>query len=250
MEILYLRAFFGKGLSQVDNPYYSHIIRWEDTARTKRFFSNEQQQAIEQRKIENLPVPIPSDFMKWHPLHRAQYLEITVFLSQYLLSSQGDRVAMANSVEGRFPFLDYRVVEFCNRLPPGLKLRGLTEKYLLKRLARRWLPDDIWRRPKRPYRAPIHRSFFNPVAAEYVYDLLSDDALLDAGLFKPAAVRQLASKVENGASLAKPMIWLWLVLSHHNWSTRNLSKVIKPRRHFQLTMMLRYASVTQNEQEL
>ena len=73
----------------------------------------------------------------------------------------------ANSVEGRFPFLDHRVVEFCNRLPPNLKLRGLTEKYLLKRLASEWIPDDIWRRPKRPYRAPIHKSFFDGGAAAY-----------------------------------------------------------------------------------
>ncbi|HXJ55473.1 MAG TPA: asparagine synthase-related protein, partial [Verrucomicrobiae bacterium] len=72
-----------------------------------------------------------------------------------------DRVAMAHSVEGRFPFLDYRVVEFCSRLPADLKLRGLTEKYLLKKLGERWLPQEIWRRRKRPYRAPIHRSFFN-----------------------------------------------------------------------------------------
>ena len=106
-------------------------------------------------------------FREWDALAQAQYLEIKIFLSQYLLSSQGDRMAMAHAVEGRFPFLDYRLVAFCNQLPANLKLRGLTEKYLLKQLGRKWLPPEIWQRPKRPYRAPIHRSFFNEAAPDY-----------------------------------------------------------------------------------
>ena len=81
--------------------------------------------------------------------------------SPYLLSSQGDRMAMAHSVEGRFPFLDHRVIEFCNRLPPTLKLHGLTEKALLRVAVSDWLPAEIVAGPKRPYRAPIHRSFFD-----------------------------------------------------------------------------------------
>ena len=82
----------------------------------------------------------PDAFDRWGPLQQAQYLETTILLSQYLLSSQGDRMAMAHSVEGRFPFLDHRVVEFANQLPPSLKLNGLTEKYLLKEVSREWLP--------------------------------------------------------------------------------------------------------------
>ena len=92
-------------------------------------------------------------------------LEITIFLSQYLLSSQGDRMGMAHSIEGRFPFLDVRAGRILQRLPPRLKLRCLREKWLLKKAAQPWLPDAIRRRPKRPYRAPIHRSFFNALHA-------------------------------------------------------------------------------------
>jgi asparagine synthase (glutamine-hydrolysing) len=105
------------------------------------------------------------------------------------------------------------VVEFCNRLPPRLKLRGLTEKHLLKQLAREWLPDEIWRRPKRPYRAPIHRSFF-PLASggsagecdstlDYVRKLLSPERVKATGLFKPAAVSHLVRKVERGMRLSE-----------------------------------------------
>ena len=59
-------------------------------------------------------------------------------------------------VEGRFPFLDHRVVEFCNTLPASLKIHGLREKPILKRSAQGLLPTQIWRRHKQPYRAPIH----------------------------------------------------------------------------------------------
>ncbi|MFO1156150.1 MAG: asparagine synthase C-terminal domain-containing protein [Rhodospirillales bacterium] len=145
----------------------------------------------------------PPDFDGWEPLHQAQYLEITTFMSPYLLSSQGDRMTMANAVEGRFPFLDHRVIDFCNRLPPRLKLRGLTEKYLLKQLSRRWLPEEIWQRPKRPFRAPIHRSFFNDARLDWVEEMLAPERIAAYGLFKPAAVRQLRAKVEAGGRLGE-----------------------------------------------
>jgi len=110
---------------------------------------------------------------------------------------------MAHSVEGRFPFLDPRVVEFCAQLPSNLKLRGLTEKYLLKTLARQWLPQEIWRRPKRPYRAPIHRSFFSRPAQEYVRELLSPDELRRAGWFNPAAVGLLVKRIDEGRPIGE-----------------------------------------------
>jgi asparagine synthase (glutamine-hydrolysing) len=200
---VFLSAFFGEGLTQVEAPHYSHMVRWKNNSRTRRFFSEALHQAAGQENGLAHQIPYPPGFSDWHPLHKAQYLEASIFLSQYLLSSQGDRVAMANSVEGRFPFLDYRVVEFCNRLPPHLKLRHLTEKYLLKRLAREWLPDEIWQRPKRPYRAPIHRSFFAPQVAPQTRELLSEANLRASGYFKPGAVQQLVAKCEQGARLSE-----------------------------------------------
>lgn len=197
----YLAAFFGIGLNETDSSDYSHSPRWRTTNRTKRFFSMETVQAV--RESASQMPHIPDNFNKWDPLHRAQYLEITIFLSQYLLSSQGDRVAMANSIEGRFPFLDHRLVEFCNRLPPTLKLRRLTEKYLLKQVSREWLPTDICDRPKQPFRAPIHRSFFNDSRLDYVQDLLSPAAIASVGLFDPTTVRQLIAKLNRGLPLSE-----------------------------------------------
>lgn len=199
----YLGAFFGAGLAEVDKPDYSHAIRWRNTARTKRFFSEELQQILGLENLDGNLSLYPQDLQKWSPLSKAQYLEITIFLSQYLLSSQGDRVAMAHSVEGRFPFLDTRVVEFCNNLPADLKLLGLTEKYLLKKLAREFVPTEIWQRTKRPYRAPIQKSFFNQNTPDYVRELLSPQWLKSSGLFSPNAVEQLLRKAKDGKKLSE-----------------------------------------------
>ena len=198
----YVKAFFGMGLTDVDSRGYSHSLRWRTTARGKRFFSEEMRQATAAGDGDLAPF-YPDGFDRWDPLQQAQYLETTILLSQYLLSSQGDRMAMAHSVEGRFPFLDHRVVEFGNRLPPSLKLNGLTEKYLLKEISREWLPAEISDRPKQPYRAPIHRAFFNDSPPDYVEELLSSSAIEQSGYFSPRAVEQLVSKLERGLPLGE-----------------------------------------------
>jgi asparagine synthase (glutamine-hydrolysing) len=200
----YLASFFGEGLSEVNTPDYSHAIRWRTTRRSRRFFSEDIRQELEATSSTTLDrIAYPDGFMSWHPLSRAQWLEAKIFLAQYLLSSQGDRPAMAHSVEGRFPFLDYRLVEFCNKLPAELKLFRLKEKYLLKKLARKLLPEEIGQRPKRPYRAPIHRSFFNPNTPNWVRELLSIRVIRNGGLFKPESVSQLVNKLEAGKPLGE-----------------------------------------------
>jgi len=146
---------------------------------------------------------LPSSFSQWEPLQRAQFLEITFFFSQYLLASQGDRVAMANSVEGRFPFLDIRLVEWCNRLPAKLKLKGLEEKWLLREVGRDWLPSEIWQRVKRPYRAPIHRSFFHEHSRSMCENGFRRKPCGEWASFKPAAVNKLVVKVSRGAALGE-----------------------------------------------
>jgi len=202
--VAYLAAFFGEGLGNTDSPGYSHSIRWRTTSRAKRFFSGDARTAIESEVRARDQHPwYPDGFGSWDPLHQAEFLEISVFLSQYLLSSQSDRVSMAHSVEGRFPFLDHRVVEYCNNLPPTMKLWGLTEKYLLKQISRQWLPEEICQRPKRPFRAPIHRSFFSGTWLDYLEELLSTSSLEATGLFNPLAVGQLKSKLERGQSLGE-----------------------------------------------
>ncbi|MBL9126020.1 MAG: asparagine synthase (glutamine-hydrolyzing) [Verrucomicrobiales bacterium] len=196
----YLAAFFGARLTETDAADFSHAIRWKNSRRTLRFFRPE-------HPTPNAGLPdrltIPEKFLAWDPLQRAQYLESTLFLSGYLLAAQGDRVAMAHSVEGRYPFLDPEVVGFCSRLPARYKLRGLREKWLLRRLARTRVPDSILRRRKRPYRAPIHRSFATTAGTEYVAESLSEKAIAEAGVFRPEAVARLEARRREGAVLGE-----------------------------------------------
>jgi asparagine synthase (glutamine-hydrolysing) len=200
----YLASFFGARLTEVGAHDYSHAVRWRNTRRIQRFFSAELSARIARQTKPLLDsVALPARFRTWSVLERAQYLEVTTFLSPYLLSSQGDRVAMAHSVEGRFPFLDYRLVEFCGGLSQRLKLPALRDKYLLRSLGRKLLPQEICNRPKKPYRAPIHRSFFNSRAAAYVRELLSESSLREAGLFHIEAVTKLVAKIDQVQTLSE-----------------------------------------------
>ena len=197
----FLMAFFKRDLTATDATFYSHAIRWNNATRLQRFMLDPNAAG---KHLEEELVPIPRGFKTWSHFGQAQYLEIVTFLSPYLLSSQGDRVAMGHSVEGRFPFLDYRLVEFCGRLPTRYKMRGLREKWLLRQVGRKLLPPEIWTRRKRPYRAPIQRSFFGADGATaYAQELLSERAIQEAGLFNPQAVAQLVRKAASGAQLSE-----------------------------------------------
>ena len=104
---------------------------------------------------------------------------------------------MANSVEGRFPFLDRDVVDFSNALPSRHKLFGLKEKYLLKRAFADLVPDEIIHRPKQPYRAPDAASFFTPDGPAWFDDLMSERAITAAGVFNPSVVSGLLAKCKR-----------------------------------------------------
>ena len=100
----YLEAFFGNGLAETSDPVYSHLPRFRTTAGAKVFFSNTLLESIRgYDAIAELRESLPAEFGRWHPLSQAQYLETAHLLPGYILSSQGDRVAMANAVECRFP---------------------------------------------------------------------------------------------------------------------------------------------------
>jgi len=122
-----------------------------------------------------------------HPLHRGLYLGARVMLPGLLLQAKGDRVAMNSSVETRYPFLDEDVFAFAARLHPRWKLRGLCDKYLLRRLARRRLPADVARRPKAIFRAPFD-VFHAEQMPPFVDQLLSEESLRRTGWFDPQAV--------------------------------------------------------------
>ncbi|MFN7024090.1 MAG: asparagine synthase (glutamine-hydrolyzing) [Pseudorhizobium sp.] len=190
----YLAAFFGAGKDAPEDPLFSHRPRFRSTAAAKIFYSDDLKARLSgYDAAEELASRLPTEFGRWHPLHQAQYLEARFLLPGYILSSQGDRMAMAHGVEGRFPFLDHRLVEFASALHPEAKLKGLEEKHILRRVAKDLLPADVVRRPKQPYRAPDSSSFFTPEPA-YARELLDVEQIKAGGLFNPIAVAKLRQK--------------------------------------------------------
>jgi asparagine synthase (glutamine-hydrolysing) len=192
----FLKSFFGAGLDRAEDPFFSHRIRWENTARTKTFFSDDLRAQIgDDNPWERLQEWLPDACPSWDSLSRAQYLEMILFMSNYLLSCQGDRVAMAHGVEVRPPYLDHRIIEFMGRVPPKWKILGLDEKYILKKTFQGLVPENILARAKHPYRAPIKSSLLKG-GMEWAEDMLSERFLKEAGLFDPQKVKRLVRKLE------------------------------------------------------
>lgn len=185
--------FWKIGMQNTNDPFYSHERRWNTAATLQRFLTADIRDA---GGAVAAPITLPEAFAKFDPLNRAQYTEMAIFFPQYLLSAQGDRMLMANGVEGRFPFLDNRVMEYCCRIPAVQLLPGLNEKAVLKEIGRDIVPEVILRRPKQPYRAPDALCFVGPDAPAWVSEVLAPETLVSSGLFIPEMVSGLASKLE------------------------------------------------------
>lgn len=191
----FARAFFGRHLDPTD-PALSHRPRWDTSAALLAMTAPHHDWGAD--VTGELLGRLPPSHSDWDPLSRAQWLEMATLLPGYILASQGDRMLMAHSVEGRFPFLDHRVVEFANRLPARHKLLGLDEKHILKAAFADLVPSQIRTRPKQPYRAPDAVSFVGGEAAPWVAAVTDPDAVAAAGIFTPSIVAALLDKCRRG----------------------------------------------------
>jgi asparagine synthase (glutamine-hydrolysing) len=134
---------------------------------------------IDKRRIGNL-----------HVLNKRAYIDYKIRLVDHLVSDHGDRMAMANSVEVRYPFLDKDLIEFSTKLPPELKLKDLTEKYILKQLASRFVPKQVFQREKFHFIAP-GSPYLLQKNIDYVNDILSYDFIKRQGYFDADEVERL-----------------------------------------------------------
>lgn len=196
-----LRQFYGIGLDAPGAADFSHQIRWTNSGRVGRFFSDDLLGRVRGHDPgSDLIASLPPRVLSWRPLARAQYIEMQTLLTGYLLSAQGDRMLMGNSVEGRFPFLDHRLIELAARLPERLKLRGLTEKHVLRRIAGGRLPARVTQRVKFPYRAPIAEALVGIDAPANIRQLFDPDAIDRVGVFSGEKVRRMAAKLSTAAT--------------------------------------------------
>lgn len=193
-----------QGLDRAQERLFSHGLRWSKIARLQHYFLPEVYAQFVPDMIEHrVEQHLPGNFDQWHWAAKAQTLEVLTFMTPYLLGSQGDRVAMAHAVEGRFPFLDHRLIELTNSFPASFKLRTLRQdKYILRHFALSRLPATVAQRPKVPYRAPV-QDIVRATTSEYVDDVLSPEALRSVGLFAPEMAQRLLNKIRSGVSFSE-----------------------------------------------
>jgi asparagine synthase (glutamine-hydrolysing) len=126
----------------------------------------------------------------------------------------GDRMSMACSLEVRSPFVDPRVVEFAASLPADMKLRGRRLKYLLRRVAKRYLPPEIIRRPKQGFGFPVGMWMQRDMRA-LVEDRLGRSRLVASGIFRPEPIARLLREHMEGR--VDHSYRLWLLLNLEIW---------------------------------
>jgi len=191
----------------------------------RRFYSREMWQRLGDYSPYDDLGPLPERWRHWQPLHRSMYWNARLHLSGNLLSFKADRLAMHSSVEIRYPFLDDDVVDFLASLHPACKLNGRCDKYVLRRVAERWLPRSIaWRR-KQMFRSP-YDAYCSPACQFPTGELLSQAALQATGYFDPQAVaktwKRLRSQPRGGFMRTPADMGLMAVLATQLWHRRFL----------------------------
>jgi asparagine synthase (glutamine-hydrolysing) len=187
-----------KGTIASSSPYFSHEIRWTNNAANKSYFSGDLRGTLsDYNAIDEMSSLVPPGFHEANEIDRAQYLEMSTLLRGYLLSSQGDRMTMSNSVEARFPFLDNNLLQFATSLPEKYKLNGLRDKYILRSSLDSLLPKEITGRPKFAYQAPEIRAFYRKEkrSSDLIAQYLNDASIRDAGLFSQPLIGKLLDKI-------------------------------------------------------
>jgi asparagine synthase (glutamine-hydrolysing) len=184
------------------------LSRGDEAARLANWFPLFNREALPELLASDMPRPVVTGaterLIAGHlsrsdavaPVNRMLYVDTKLWLSDYLLL-RGDKLTMAASIEARVPLLDHKLVEFAASLPAGLKLRGLTRKYLLKRVARSLLPSQIVDRKKQGFPIPI-AAWFRNEARPVLRDMLAPDTIRRRGLFAPAYVGRLMDEHESG----------------------------------------------------
>lgn len=156
----------------------------------RQYYSNDLNASFDEVNCLNHPVIDTSKVTGRNLINKRAYIDYKVRLVDHLVSDHGDRMAMANSVEARYPFLDKNLVEYSTSLPADLKLNDFTEKYILKKMSHGLLPDSIHEREKFHFIAP-GSPYLLQKNIEYVQDVLSYDLIKKQGYFNPDHIESM-----------------------------------------------------------
>lgn len=194
-----------------ETPLSSHLLRFQFGNYCKQFFSHDlKKELLNYSVVDELNNILPANYNEYTDLGRAQYLEIITFMENYLLSSQGDRVAMAHGVECRYPFLDNNIVEFALQLEDKYTINELNEKYILKEMAKNYLPKEIFERKKFPYRAIINHNTL--IRNDKISWVLSEQQIKENNVFSFKAVINFLNKIRNKEKITEKELMLLLFI--------------------------------------
>ena len=192
-----IKDFYSNSLSDTDNLFYSHFVRWKQFKQVSSFFNfgiNEKE--FEEKVLNELISQIPPNFNKTSSDRKAQILEFETLLSGYLLSSQGDRMTMANSVEGRYPFLSQKFVKDISKISDSLKTMGIRSKSLFREAMYKKIPESITKRPKIAYQSPEAKCFLD---SNFISDeaIFLNDTSKDIDIINKVNLLNLNKKITN-----------------------------------------------------
>jgi asparagine synthase (glutamine-hydrolysing) len=168
-------------------------------------YSVELSEHLDEFDCANFPVINKQKLRGRHPVHKRSYLDFKLRLAGHLIADHGDRMAMASSIEARYPFLDINLVEFCRQIPPGLKLNGYIEKAILKKAAEGLIPQAIIEREKFGFVAPGSPLLLQQKIG-WLGDLLSYERIKKQGYFNPGAVESLKARYSQTAFTLNPAL--------------------------------------------
>ena len=168
-------------------------------------YARDLSERLDEFECSNFPVINRERIRGRHPVHKRSYLDFKLRLAGHLIADHGDRMAMANSIEARYPFLDINLVEFCRQIPPDLKLKGFIEKSILKKAAADLIPQEIIQREKFGFVAPGTPALLQQ-KIQWVYDLLSYDRIKRMGYFNPDTVESLKLKYSQPGYRINPAL--------------------------------------------
>lgn len=191
-----MRMYYENFLTNYDNELSGLNIRAHNNKVVGRYFHPDQKMDFDKDALlSKIKKQLPDNFYNWSILQRNQYMEMKTLLSGYLLSSQGDRMSMAHSLEGRYPFLDHRVVEKAFSYKCKYKLNGFRQKHLLSEAFKKEIPSSIINRPKKPYTAPDLKSFFpKGKLSETAAHFMSPEQIREYGIFDEKFIGRLIRK--------------------------------------------------------
>ena len=194
-----MRMYYESFLDSFDNDLVGLNIRIHNNKVIANYLNPDWRLPSDAQLHDKLISTLPANFSDWTLLQKNSYLEIKTLLQGYLLSSQGDRMSLGHSIEGRYPFLDHELIDYVFHLPDDYKLNGTNQKYILKQALAASLPQAISARPKQPYMAPDIYAFYNEKGIKEVAEsLLSPQSIDETGAFNGKMVTRFLRKFSKG----------------------------------------------------